>query len=108
MDNIRQSSINSLVYFLTEQVFITKNKRAIEFKPMAYFDDNSKGRLLLDGSKEGVYQIYFEDNLRLLVMSNSDFNFKVNNANPSNSIILSSTYDNEDAILMSIKNLVVE
>jgi hypothetical protein len=107
-DIIRQQSINSLMNFITEQVFITKNKRSIEFQPMAYYDQSSEGRFILDGCKEGSYHIYYDDNLKLTIKSKSDFNFKFNSTVASDFVLLDSKRNDTDAILLSIKNLVVE
>ena len=88
MDNIRQSRINNLNYFLTGKELITASGSAITFFDSIITENGILGKILIDQLKSGTYQILFVNKLTLLLTSTSDFKFSSPNDILLNSIAI--------------------
>ena len=104
MECIRQTHINSLIFFLSEDEIITKDGHLIKFNVMGYSDHSTEGMFSINNVKEGSYQISFSQHLALLLKAKSDFSFKIKEY-PSNSILLESKRNDCEAIVDLVKKL---
>lgn len=103
MDDIRQSTINNLSYFLTDKEIVTKDGKSIKFSEDT-LNDNATGKFVIDDSKTGIYKIYFVEKLTLVLTATDDFKFK-SYSNKLTSIALITDKNEISAIVEQIERL---
>jgi len=105
MDDIRQSTVNSLNYFLTEKQFITNDGNSIKFSLTDNSFETPKGTFVIDGSKNGTYTIFFSDKLTLALTATDDFKFVNFMPTQLGTISLESATNRVDSILLLLEGL---